>query len=220
MALKPLNPAFLPLGQFDLADAAVGAISGGEHVTFGSTSGPEGYAADVGFSGPLDASAFPAFKSVYVTPATGAFGSFSGLADEGVEGYGTLFGSLIGQTAGQATKVNGSVVIGPATHSGSGKCTVWAMPGVYGISGPAANDAADPISEGSATNDPVYANATTGLLTNDVTGQGDQVAIYIGAVVDSSLVSTTKLAAGIPLSSITTSELEYHAIFFLGSQGA
>ena len=211
MALKPLNPAFLPLGQFDLADAAVGAISGGEHVTFGSTSGPEGYAADVGFSGPLDASSFPLFKSVYVEPATGAFGSFSGLADEGVEGYGTLFGSLIGQTAGQATKVNGSVVIGPATYSGSGKCTVWAMPGVYGISGPAAEGIGE-----LATNDSVYADGE-GLLQD--TG-GDQVAIFIGAVVDSSLVSTTKLAAGIPLSSITTSELEYHAIFFLGSQGA
>jgi hypothetical protein len=208
MALKILNTTLTPLGLFDLigddTSTAASDIAGGEHVVFDNQHlGEEGYAADVPSLG-LTSTTYAA-----VAPGQKAAGGFSGLADDGQgTGYGTLFGELIGSNTGSATSVSGAVVIGPATHRASGKVTVWATPGLYGITGRAATAAASPLSA-MTTNAAVYATST-GLLTSG--SNGTQVAIYVGRAADTSLVSTTASAAGL------TPTVEYYAVFFLGAQ--
>ena len=208
MALKILNTTLTPLGLFDLigddVSTAAGLIEGGEHVVFDNQHiGEEGYAADVASLG-LTATTYAA-----VAPGSKAAGGFSGLADDGQgTGYGTLFGELIGSNAGAATSVSGAVVIGPATHRASGKVTVWATPGLYGVTGRAAEDATSPLSA-MTTNAAVHATSA-GLLTSAT--NGTQVAIYVGKASDTSLVSTTASAAGLSPST------EYYAVFFLGAQ--
>ena len=206
MSLKLLNPGLRPLGQFDLDDADNGALEGGEYVELAAMTGPgsEGYAADV-VSGPTPVIGVP--TGVSFIRKVRVAGRLGGLSDDGGEvsgGYGTLFGSLIGQTAGQATSESGAVVIGPATNRGSGKVTVWAQAGLYGV-----NDTADTLSAATSTvNAPVEATAA-GLLTT--VGGGIQVGIYVGQVTDSSLVSTTNTAVGLAAAT------EYHAVWFLGN---
>jgi len=206
MALKLLNPSLRPLGMFDLADADAGTLEGGEYVQLEAAGGTEGYAADVGEPGPYSGAG-----TVTFSVATRTAGSLGGLADEGTEEYGTLFGSLIGQNAGQATQVNGAVVLGPSTDRASGKVTVWAMAGLYGVSGAAADDSGTPLS-GLALNLPVHADAN-GLLGGAALG-GDQVAISVGAMTDTSLVSTTASAVGEP------SVAEFIAVFYTGNAQA
>lgn len=206
MALKLLNPGLRPLGMFDLLDTDAGALEGGEYVELEAAGAGEGYAADVGAPGPFSGAGTVTFS---VNERTA--GRLGGLADEGTEEYGTLFGSLIGQRAGQATQVNGAVVLGPSTDRASGKVTVFAQAGLYGVSGAAAEDAAAPLNA-MALNLPVHADAN-GLLTSN-TALGDQVAISVGAMTDTSLVSTTAAAAGEP------SSAEYIAVFYTGNAQA
>ncbi|MAG25691.1 hypothetical protein CMI47_08950 [Candidatus Pacearchaeota archaeon] len=206
MSLKLLNPGLRPLGQFDLDDADNGALEGGEYVELAAMTGPgsEGYAADVA-SGPTPVAGVP--QGVSFIRKVRVAGSLGGLSDDGGEvsgGYGTLFGSLIGQTAGQATNVAGAVVIGPATNRGSGKVTVWAQAGLYGV-----NDTADTLSAATSTVNAAVEATAAGLLTT--VGGGIQLGIYVGQVTDSSLVSTTNTAVGLAAAT------EYHAVWFLGN---
>jgi len=214
MSLKLLNPGLRPLGTFDCrdADTLTGGLEGGEYVELQSDDADDGYAADAGTVGPMD----PGTGGGLIAPELLNFAASSrtatnlgGLADEGTDGYGTLFGSMIGSTAGQATSVSGSVVIGPSTAAGSGKVTVWAQSGLYGVNGAASDDATAPLTAAAAVaNAPVYAD-TSGLLTT--TDTNSNLAIYVGRVADSSLVSTTNAAVGL------AAAVEYHAIWYLGN---
>lgn len=201
MALKLLNPGLRPLGMFDLDDADLGTLVGGEYVELRSEDavGAEGYAADVG---QLE----DATTIVNFTATARSAGNLGGLADEGVDEYGTLFGQLIGSNTGKATVVSGAVVLGPSTDRASGKVTVWATPGLYGVNGQ------DATLDSAAVNAAVHGTALTGRLTT--AANGNQVAIYVGAMKDTSLVSTTNTAAG------ETATTEYHAVFYLGNAQA
>jgi hypothetical protein len=53
------------------------------------------------------------------------------LLDEGISGYGTLFGSVIGIPTGLSTS---GAPLGPSTMAGSGKVTCWHMPGLFAVS--------------------------------------------------------------------------------------
>ena len=205
MALKLLNPGLRPLGMFDLLDADADQLVGGEYVQLAEADPlVEGYAADVGQLTETDG------NTVLFGRSSRTAASLGGLADEGIDEYGTLFGSLIGHNTGRATTQSGAVVIGPETNRGSGKVTVWAQPGLYGVNGQA-GDPADSELAGMSANDEVAATNNTGLLG---TGNVDQVGTYVGAMTDSSLVSTTNAAAGLD------AETEYHAIWFLGNAQA
>jgi len=200
MALKLLNPGLRPLGMFDLEDDNAGNLEGGEYVAIATTvdgPGAEGYAADVENVGPfLGATTLNGnATAVKFDLATSAADQLCGLADEGVDEYGTLFGSLIGSNAGRATQVDGggAVVIGPSTDRASGKVTVWSAPGLYGVSGTAADDSADGTAMSALTTS-ISLRANAGLWNNGGTG-ADQ-AIFVGHMADQSLVSTTNLAAG------------------------
>ena len=202
MALTLLNPSLRPLGMFDLADADAGLLVGGEYVELAEDGTDiEGYAADVPL-GPLLGG-----HTVRFARSTHSAGSLGGLADEGGEvgaGYGTLFGSLIGERAGQVTEINGAVVLGPSTDRASGKVTVWHAPGLYGVSDQ------DASLDSAGVNAAVHALGT-GLLA---TGSTDQLAIYVGAMTDTSLVSTTATAVG------ETTTVVNHAVYYLGNQPA
>ncbi len=202
MALKLLNPGMRPLGMFDLDDESNGGLVGGEYVQLQSmdVDDVEAYASDVGQLSDTD-------TGVNFAPGARTAGSLGGLADEGVQEYGTLFGQLIGSNTGRATTESGAVVIGPETDRGSGKVTVWAQAGLYGV-----NDQQDAELAAMQANAAVHADGD-GTLGDDTTS-GDQVAIYIGAMTDSSLVSTTNAAAGL------AAQTEYHAVFYLGNAQA
>jgi hypothetical protein len=201
MALKLLNPGLRPLGLFDLNDDDTGNLVGGEYVELQQDNvAVEAYAADVGQL--ADNTGMINFtRKICVTENLG------GLADEGTDEYGTLFGSLIGSNTGRATQagtVAGAVVIGPSTDRASGKVTVWAQAGLYGVTDQNVElDSAD-------ANDPLGATAAGLLLTT--LGMSDPLGCYVGAMTDTSLVSTTNAAAG-----ITPSVTEYHAVFFAGT---
>ena len=155
MSLKLLQPGGQPLGQFDGLDTEVLTLLGGEVVTFGTVQ-----------TSTLDKSAFDSLdgylnsanlgKRVVVTRTIGANVRPLMLCDEGITGYGTLFGTVVGGTVGQVmtgqTVANGGV-LGPHTATGSGKVTCWEKPGLYAVSLDAACDS----------------NATTGLRPTNAT---------------------------------------------------
>jgi hypothetical protein len=202
MALKLLNPGLRPLGQFDLLTGE--AITGGEYVELRDVLVAAGEAAAADVQAMANAAGdTPAFGF----PAAGVgrtAGQLGGLSDDGVAEYGTHFGSVIGGNAGAMTQFGDSanaILVGPRTTVASGKVTVWAAPGLYGVTTCAGVLAANAVLAG-----------PLGTLT--VGGDGDAVATYVSAVNDTSLVSTTALAAG------EAAELEYHAVFYLGNAQA
>jgi len=210
MALKLLQPGLQPAGQFDLKDGTT--LSGGEYVQL--TASSDYAASDVSAVGP----------ATYMQPGIRSLAAsvkFGGLADEGTTGYGTSFGTIIGATVGQGTgfgslSTTGVVVVGPQTSTGSGKVTVWHAPGLYGVSGPAATDAddngCDPLSA-LAVNVIVRAEASTGYLGDATVGAGSTVGVTLGAVKDTSLVSTTAYAAG------EAAQTEFYAIYMTAING-
>lgn len=221
MALKLLQPGLRPLGQFDLDDDDTAAnITGGEICSLTTIENGDYYAADVqGMGDGLEAT---------LTASTTALQPLF-MADEGIKGYGTLFGELIGSTVGQATSQSGATVIGPRTSSGSGKMTLWHAPGLYAVSTPSTRSSATGASSdafatnqdvaGYAANSVLYSSDTGGANTGKLAGSGqsgtDQVvAFYLGGMADDSLVSTTIAAA-----TGTSTTAEFEAIYFLGPVG-
>lgn len=137
MSLKLLQPGTQPLGQFDGLDSQVLSLKGGEVVTFKSvvaTQATDKAAADAfdGYSNPSGTQ-----KRAVVALADGYSFRPLMLADEGITGYGTLFGAVVGGTVGM--QVNGpnsytGAVLGPHTATGSGKVTCWDKQGLYAVS--------------------------------------------------------------------------------------
>lgn len=222
--LKLLQPGIQPLGQFDGLDSDVLTLKGGEVVSFTSvqtnsqpgvtTAGLDQAAYDV-FDGYANYGG--TFKRPAVTrlwngtnlPSDG-YTAIAGvsvgrplfLSDEGITGYGTLLGAVVGGTVGQ--QVNGpntytGAILGPHTATGSGKVTCWDKPGLYAVS----LDATDPTSATGLqpTNTTLYAGkalgfTATGLLTpkgsaQDITaGNLTQVGHFVEFNTNGSLVTT------------------------------
>jgi hypothetical protein len=217
MSLKLLQPGVQPLGQFDGYDADFLTVKGGEVCTLASvlTFGQPGVTA-VGY----DKAAYDAFDG-YVNPSlvakrpvvthsfTGSATALPGatassrplmLTDDGITGYGTLFGSVVGGTVGQ--QVNGpstytGAVLGPATQTGSGKITCWDKPGLYAVSLDACDtNAVNGLQPSNSVLDVGYALTftNTGLLTPATTGNGlagaPAVARLVEFATNGSLVTT------------------------------
>lgn len=195
MALKPLS-ATLPLGQYDGKDDELTTLKGGEVVTFTSVNLSVGdkAAADAfdGYAG--------AAKRTYVSLVKSGTPRPLMLADEGVAGYGTLFGTVIGGSVGQVT--TGGTVLGPSTALASGKVTVWDKPGLFAVSLDAVDTAATTgLQPGNATlsaGSAVYPNAN-GVLTA-ANGTGAQTSNLVGRFVEfatsGSLVTTSSNLVG------------------------
>lgn len=206
-----LQPGIQPLGQFDLDDDFVADLVGGEVGYFAPLAfASDGYAADVWNPGPkVHVMLGQAGESVS-HPVWGLVdeGSSAGL---GGRGYGTMFGQLIGATAGQGTGIgalssSGAVVIGPSTVRGSGKVTLWTKPGLYGVTQDAWVATAY---DGAAVNDAVYGEVGTGDLTVTA-GGSDKVGYFLGASADTSLVSTPTYYAN------AGSTTEYGVLYLVG----
>lgn len=154
MSLKLLQPGVQPLGQFDGLDGEYLTLKGGEVVTFGSVTLASG---DKAAKDSLDGYVAPASRTVVKKVSADATRPLM-LADEGVTGYGTLFGSVVGGVVGQLTT---GAVLGPHTATGSGKVTCWEKPGLYAVS-----------------LDAVDTNATTGLQPTNTTPLAPGAALY------------------------------------------
>lgn len=168
MALKLLQPGTQPLGQFDGLDTQVLNLKGGEVVTFGSTVVPPG---DKAAADAFDGYVWSSSRAVVQLATVGTQRPLM-LADEGITGYGTLFGTVVGGTVGQTSygpnsSVPASALLGPHTATGSGKVTCWDKPGLYAVS----LDAVDPST--SAGLQPTYAIATGAAISfmNDSSGR-------------------------------------------------
>jgi hypothetical protein len=169
MALELVQPGIQPLGQFDGHDNVYLTVLGGEVATIvgvalRSAGGTDRFAADVddGYVGTT--------RPVVTTNLTSGDRPLF-LVDEGIRGYGTLFGSVIGGVAGQISdgvgQYNGQL-LGPHTAAGSGKLTLWDKPGTYAVTLDAVHT--DPVVGLVPTNatlaigDPLYA-LSNGKLT-------------------------------------------------------
>jgi len=201
MALKLLQPGVQPLGQYDGLDTEVLTLMGGEVVTFKSvlaTAATDKAAYDV-FDGYVNS-----LKRVVVTRNVATSARPLMLADEGITGYGTVFGAVVGGTVGQ--NVTGTT-LGPHTATGSGKVTLWDKPGLYAVTLDAACDqAADGLVAANATLDTgasltwVPASATVGGKLTPVgstAAAGNTVVVghFVSFETNGSLVNTPNYLA-------------------------
>lgn len=149
MALELVQPGIQPLGQFDGADGVYLTVKGGEVATIkGVTRTADEASVDVWVDGYVKT-----FRPVATTVLTAGNRPLM-LVDDGIAGYGTLFGSVIGGIAGQLSYGLGSsgTQLGPHTAAASGKLTLWDKPGTYAI-----------------TLDAVDTTAATGLMPTNST---------------------------------------------------
>lgn len=139
MALFVQNPGVMPIGQFDLLDTVTG-LKGGEVMMLALASrlnsSTEAGAADVldGYDGGVGLGQRAAARLA----TTGDANKLPlCLADDGSSpDYMTLFGQVVGATAGARTS---GTVLGPHTTAGSGKVTLWDKPGLYVVTIDAVN---------------------------------------------------------------------------------
>lgn len=191
MALKLLSPGIQPL-SFDVVDSELTSFKGGEVVTLTSValSGSDKASKDVldGYTLPSNVQKRPA-----VTKVLGSGKRPLMLADDGLSGYGTLYGTVVGGSVGQ--QVTGGTVLGPHTSTGSGKLTCWDKPGMYAVSLDAVDTTASTglvtgntsLDSGSA----LYATAA-GLLTPNSGAAFESVVVgrFISFETNGSLVTT------------------------------
>ena len=213
MALVLLNPGLRPLGQFDMNDGET--VRGCELANLaGEVLTTEGYAADVGTGGGSGIIQDSPAEGVNFSLGSVTEGTLCGLTDDGTDNYGTLFGTAISMFGtGMGTQsTRGVVTIGPKTDLASGKVTIWAQQGLYGVTTDALSDDSTPAAT-TAANDPLYGEGNTtrpGALTT--AGDGKKAAINVGMQRDRSLVSTTAAAAG------ETAVNDHLVVFFVGQQ--
>lgn len=192
MALKPIQ-AMQPYGQFDGLDSEATSLLGGEVVSFTNVTfqGTDKGAADLsdGYSGTTTKRRVAVTKTL----VSGMRPLF--LADEGVKGYGTLFGEVVGSAVGQV--VTGGAQLGPHTAAGSGKVTLWNGPGMFAVTLDAVDTTASTgLSLDNATltgGTALYATAA-GLLTPNAAAafQAVVVARFVEFQTNGSLVTSTK----------------------------
>lgn len=201
MALKLLQPGVQPLGQWDGVDSQVSAVKGGEVVSFtylNLVNVLDLHAADAndGYVGTTNKSR-PAVTNLLVSGMRPLM-----LCDDGTAGYGTLFGQLIGGTAGQTTTLTGTQ-LGPSSAAASGKITCWDKPGFYAVTldacDPAATTGLQPTNTTLAGGAPLYATSA-GLLTPNVAVAFESIVVgrFIEFSTNGSLVTTPQsLAAAV-----------------------
>lgn len=210
MALKLLNANMdRPLGQFDAVDGELQSFKGGEICSFAYVAEPTQMG--VSQSG-VDEAAYDDFDG-YVNVA-GTFKrpavskNWNGtvlvpattrplfLSDDGIFGYGTLFGAVVGGTVGQ--QVNGpnsytGAVLGPSTQTASGKITLFHGPGLYAVSLDNTDVLLQPTSVALSGGDPL-SFTTGGLLTPaagaNVASGAPVVGNFLEFVTNGSLVTT------------------------------
>jgi hypothetical protein len=219
MALKLLQPGNQPFGQFDGLDSEVLTLKGGEVVTFKSVSVTGG---DLAANDSFDGYVFANKRTVVTKTLTTGKRPLM-LSDDGVAGYGTLFGVVVGGSVGQ--QVTGGAVLGPHTATGSGKVTCWAMPGLYAVSLDACDTNAatglQPTNVSLDAGAPLYATSA-GLLTPNVGAAFESVVVgrFVDFETNGSLVTTpNRLVAALnspggEVSSVTARSFSFATFYF------
>jgi len=155
MALHILYPGIQPIGQFDFQDGYLASVRGGEICTLVAlplaNTATEQAAADVfdGYTNYTQLRRAGLTLNIATAAARPLWLTDDGTGAPGVvQGYGTLFGQVIGTPAGLATT---GTNLGPHSALASGKVTAWDKPGLYGV-----------------TLDAVDTNVANGLLPSNV----------------------------------------------------
>lgn len=134
MALKPLNPGMQPLGMFDVVDTQLAGLKGGEVMTL-TTASRTNTASEQGAFDALDGydyGATPGLRPAATLAASAAdMNKTLMLADDGLSGYFTVAGTLVGTQAGLTTV---GANLGPHTAAASGKVSLWDKDGLYQVS--------------------------------------------------------------------------------------
>jgi hypothetical protein len=211
MALRLANSGREPLGQFDCVDSELASFKGGEVCSFAyvttegqpgvSQTGLDEAAYDV-FDGYINITGTlkrPAVSKAWGTTLTTATAKPLFLSDDGVVGYGTLLGVVVGGTVGQtsygpASTIPSSAIIGPSTALGSGKMTLWDKPGLYQVTLDAVDTSATGlVPTNTALTGGVALQFTSGGLLTPA-GSAGALAIQVGHFVEfntnGSLVTT------------------------------
>lgn len=200
MALLLKHTSGTPLGEFDALDTDLTAgFKGGECATWSSTlinSGDKSAADSAdGYVNPTGGGAVA--KRVVLSKSAIASGTTAlMLVDDGLSGYGVLFGVVTGGTAGQYSYAPGvGTPLGPPTYVGSGKLTVWATPGMFGVTLDAVDTTATtglvPTNGTLAPGAALYAQTSTGLLSPNSSGATTKVCgVFVDFETNRSLVTT------------------------------
>jgi hypothetical protein len=182
MALELVQPGISPLGQFDGADGIYLTVKGGEVATIKAVA----ITADVSTSKKYDG--YIGLNRPVATTVLASGDRPLMLVDDGIYGYGTLFGSVIGGLAGQVSYGISSAAatqLGPHTAAGSGKLTLWDKAGTYAVTLDAVDTTAAsglvPTNATLAIGSALYATAA-GLLTPNKNASFELGDGYTGSV--------------------------------------
>jgi len=171
MALLMVQEGVQPAGQYDNLDGY--APAGGEVYVL--------------YSKGVDAGGF---QVVAARPAvTGDANAFY-LVDDGLTGYGVLFGNTVTRTAtGFASGADNGARLGPSTHAASGKLTLWDKPGLYAVTLDALKDSEASL-KAALPGAALTCESGTGKLKLGTMGAGAALASVVAFKVDEALVTT------------------------------
>jgi hypothetical protein len=185
MSLIVLQSGAPAIGLFDAVDAETTTFKGGEVCTLTKvllSANDLTAATNDGYSNLTTLRGRPAVSKAGLTATTRPLF----LADDGTTGYGTLFGQIVGGTAGQ--QVTSGAVLGPHTATGSGKITLHNQVGLYGVSLDALDAATVAPTVAIDCGAALYYTAA-GLLTTTAT-LTTKVATFLEFATNGSVVST------------------------------
>jgi len=208
MTLYIYQPGIQPLGQFDVLDAYLAGIKGGEIGTVYAAarvnSATEKAAKDAldGYTNLTDVQRVAVANSITASTQRPLW-----LLDDGTAGYGTLFGQVIGTPVGLSTT---GTNLGPHTAAASGKVTCWDKDGLYAVSVDNVDDSADGLVITNASCDPgLKLDCTaTGLLTP--TGATLAVGVEVGRFLE---FETSPSLVNTPASLVGATEAAVRAVF-------
>jgi len=219
MALKLVQTAGAAAYSYDMLDSELSSLKGGEILTLTSVAVPgsdkSAYDSADGYVNPSGAQ-----KRTVATKTLTSGKRPLMLADDGVVGYGTLFGTVVGGTVGQ--QVTGGAVLGPHTALASGKVSCWYTQGLYAVSLDAVDTNAStglvPTNTSIDAGSPIYATSA-GLLTPTSGSAFETVAVgrFVEFQTSGSLVTTpSKLVSALnsPVGAAATTQSYSYALFY------
>jgi hypothetical protein len=171
MALLMVQEGVQPAGQFDNLDGY--APKGGEvYVLYSKGVGSDGY------------------QIVSARPAVTGDGYAFYLVDDGLTGYGVLFGNTVTRTAtGFTSGADTATRLGPHSAAGSGKLTLWDKPGLYAVTLDALFDNETSL-KAALPGATLTCETATGKLKLGNMGAGAPIATVVTYKIDESLVTT------------------------------
>lgn len=173
MALLMVQEGVQPAGQYDYADSY--SMKGGEVWVLAST-GP-------------NSDGYQVVKARVATGSDG-YGPFY-LGDDGLTGYGVLFGNTVSRTAtGFTAGADSGTRLGPGSYVGSGKVTLWDKPGLYAVTLDALGGQTKAAGLAAALPGAKLTVASGVLTLTGATQTGPAVATVVAFKLDEALVTT------------------------------